>query len=100
MRVLSMRALRDFWVKHADAESNLRAWYKIVEKASWTGFVDVRSTFGSASIVDQLTVFNICGNKYRLIAAINFDSHYVFVRAILTHSEYDKGACRHDKFNS
>lgn len=83
MRVLSMRALRDFWVQHPDAESNLRAWYRIVDKASWTGYVDVKLTFGSASIVDQLTIFNICGNKYRLVTAINFESHYIFVRAIL-----------------
>ncbi len=96
MRVISLKLLREFWEKHADAEDALRAWYKIVLGADWNSLQDARATFPHADGVETksgetLTVFNICGNKYRLIARIRYDYKLVNIRFVLTHAEYDKG---------
>ena len=95
MRVISMKRLRTFWTKYPDAEPALRRWYKIALSSSWGNLQEVRATFSSADGVktssgDQLTVFNICGNKYRLIARVNYQFKLVNVRAVLTHKEYDQ----------
>jgi mRNA interferase HigB len=84
-------ALVDFWATHPDAESPLQAWYRTMESKRFADFNDLRATFASADYVDGLTVFNIGGNKYRLIAAIHYNRHKVFIRAVLTHAEYDYG---------
>lgn len=96
MRVISLKRLREFWLLHPDAEEPLRAWYRIVVGAQWRSLRDARSTFPHADGVstragETLTVFNIGGNKYRLIARIRFDYQLVNVRAVLTHAAYDKG---------
>ncbi len=77
MRVISMKRLRTFWNKHVDAELSLRSWYKIAVSSNWGNLQEVRRTFLHADGVktkrgEQLTVFNICGNKYRLIAMVNY----------------------------
>ena len=96
MRVIRMKRLRTFWNKYPDAEPPLRRWYKIAMCSNWKSFSEVRATFSNADGVktqggEQLTVFNICGNKYRLIVRINYQYQLVNVRAVLTHSEYDQG---------
>jgi mRNA interferase HigB len=96
MRVISLKPLREFWERHPDAEQPLRLWFKVALKAEWRNLRDVRQTFAHADGVrtDQdevLTVFNIAGNKYRLIARIRYDYKLVTVRAILTHAEYSRG---------
>ncbi len=96
MRVISLKRLREFWEQHADAEGPLRAWYKAVSGAQWKSLQDVRATYPHADGVDTkggetLTVFNISGNKYRLIARIRYDYDLVNIRVVLTHAEYDKG---------
>ena len=91
MRVISEKPLREFWLKHADAQPSLRFWLKAVKSASWKAFSDVRKTFGSADTYKALTIFNIGGNKYRLIVEINYKTQIVYVLEVLTHSEYDKG---------
>jgi len=96
MRVISLKRLREFWERHADAEGPLRAWYKTVLGAEWQSLQDARATYPQADGVktesgETLTVFNIGGNKYRLIARIRYDYQLVNVRAVLTHAEYDKG---------
>ncbi len=96
MHVLSKKALRRFWTVHADAERPLRRWYRIVTKAQWKSFGDVRATYGTADQVERFTVFNIAGNKYRLLAVIHFNRGKVFVRHVLTHKEYDLGKWKHD----
>lgn len=95
MRVISIRLLRDFWENHADAEAPLRAWYKTVKKADWNDLQETRGTYSSADGVhnrrgEVLTVFNIAGNKYRLIARIRYEWKLINVRCVLTHSEYDR----------
>lgn len=91
MRVISKKALREFWEQHADAETPLRAWYTAATTATWSNLAEVRQAITSADLVGHLTVFNIGGNKYRLIVAIHYDRQMIFIRHILTHAEYDRG---------
>ncbi|MBP7997850.1 MAG: type II toxin-antitoxin system HigB family toxin [Chloroflexi bacterium] len=92
MHVISRKTLQDFWEQYPDSESPLSRWFKIVEQTTFTSFDELRLTFPSADKVGDLVVFNIGGNKYRLIASIHFNRGKVYVRHILTHREYDKGA--------
>jgi mRNA interferase HigB len=91
MHVISRKRLREFWTVHPEAETPLRAWHKLARQGEWQTFADVRAVFPHANRVGKLTVFNIGGNKYRLIAAIHFNRGKVFVRHVLTHAEYDRG---------
>jgi mRNA interferase HigB len=91
MRLISRRPLRKFWARYADAESSLRHWITAAESAAWKTLPDVRQQFSSADAVGPFTVFNIAGNKYRLIVAIHYNTQRIYVRHILTHSEYDLG---------
>ncbi len=91
MRIISKKKLREFWEEHPKAKSALETWYQVVRHAEWDNFHDVRQTFNTADQVGHLTVFDIGGNKFRLIAAIHFNRGKVFVRHVLTHSEYDEG---------
>lgn len=91
MHVIAKPVLIEFWERFPDAESSLQAWYRMMNSETFINFNDLRETFASADYVDGLTVFNIGGNKYRLIAAIHYNRHKVFIRAVLTHGEYDHG---------
>ena len=91
MHVIAKPVLVEFWTKHPDAEHPLSAWYRTIRTGVFADFNDLRATFASADYVDGLTVFNIGGNKYRLIAAIHYNRHKVYVRNVLTHEEYDRG---------
>lgn len=96
MRVISLKPLRDFWERHTDAEIPLRQWYKLASHARWASLQEVRADLPQADGVtnrrgETLTVFNIGGNKYRLIARIRYDYQLINVREVLTHPEYDKG---------
>ena len=92
MHIISRRALRDFAVTHANAEAPLDAWYRVAKVATWKSLVELQATWPSADSVGKLTVFNIKGNTYRLIARINYRSGTLFIRAVLTHAQYDKEA--------
>jgi mRNA interferase HigB len=92
MHVLSKKRLREFWHRHADAELALLRWHKLVSKAHYRDFSALRTDFPSADWVEGLIVFNIGGNKYRLVADVRFDRALVFVKVVLTHREYDQGA--------
>jgi mRNA interferase HigB len=92
MRVISVRTLKEFWQKpgNADLEQALRAWYAEAKEAEWNGPNDIKDQFHSASIVgNNRVVFNIKGNKYRLIVAIKYDFKIAFIRFVGTHKEYD-----------
>jgi mRNA interferase HigB len=69
----------------------LRAWHRVARNEEWHSFAEVRAFFPTADQVGKLTVFNIGGNKYRLIAAIHFNRGKVFMRHVLTHAQYDRG---------
>jgi len=92
MHIISRKALQIFWVDYPDAESALQRWYKIVHHTNFENFGALRKTFPSADKVGDLIVFNIGGNKYRLIASVHFNRDKIYIRHVLTHKEYDKGA--------
>jgi mRNA interferase HigB len=91
MRVVAKKALRDFWLMHNDAEDQLKTWYKEASGAQWTTPNDIKAAYAKASILKSgRVVFNICGNKYRLVVDINFVRQWVFIRFIGSHEAYDK----------
>ena len=90
MRIISRRIIRKFCEEHPDAISALDRWHSIMKKAEISSFVELRSLFSTADMVGKYVVFNIGGNKYRLIAHIHFNRKIVYVREILTHEEYDR----------
>jgi len=97
MHVISQSALRKFWEKYPDAETSLRSWYKLATTAERSNLARVKAVF-SADRVGNFTVFNIRGNNYRLIAFIDYKSRpkKVFIRAVLTHQEYDEEGGKKD----
>jgi mRNA interferase HigB len=92
MRIIKRGALVQFWQKHADAKASLESWYAVMREADWKTPADLKQVYPSADFVGRRTVFNIAGNKYRLIARVNYQTQRVFVLYILTHAEYDRGA--------
>jgi mRNA interferase HigB len=92
VRIISRGAILEFSRPHADAYVPLMNWYRITKHAEWRSLADVRLDFGHADVVGRRTVFNIKGNKYRLIARVNYYTRRVFILYILTHKEYTKGA--------
>ncbi|MEM8501611.1 MAG: type II toxin-antitoxin system HigB family toxin [Cyanobacteria bacterium P01_D01_bin.1] len=90
MHIISRKKLLLFSEHHADSKTALDAWYRTTKTAKWQNLVDLREVYPSADSVGVYTVFNIKGNRYRLIAEINYRSSTIFVREILTHAEYDK----------
>jgi len=91
MQVITRKRLNEFAEKHPSARSGLVHWYRIVKKNNPSDFVALRKLFAHADQVAGLTVFNIGGNKARLIAAIHYNRRKVYIRAVLTHVEYDTG---------
>ena len=98
MRILSRKRLRQFWQtpNHKASEGPLQAWYQHVKQAQWRKFSDVKADFPSADKVGSCVVFNLAGNKYRLITWIRFISGKVFIRHVLTHKQYDEGNWKSD----
>ncbi len=92
MHIITRKRLNDFAAIHPGATSALEYWYKTMKKATVLSFAELRELFPHADQVGKLTVFNIGGNKARLIAAIHYNRQKVYIRAVLTHPEYDKGA--------
>ena len=88
---MSRKILIEFSQRHPDSRTALEVWFHILESNQFSGFDALRKIFPSADKVGELYVFNIGGNKYRLIAAIAFAPQLLWVKAILTHTEYDKG---------
>jgi mRNA interferase HigB len=93
VHVISQKALREFARTHSDAATPLRAWMKLARHGRFQNLAELRRTFASVDMVPvkgrDFYVFNIRGNKYRLIAAIHFNTQRLFVRHILTHAGYD-----------
>lgn len=95
MRIITFAAIRDFSTKHADAEIPLQNWYSITKKADWSSLGDIKKDFNNVDYVgNDRYVFNIKGNKYRLVAIVLFTIKKVYIRFIGTHSEYDKIDCK------
>lgn len=92
MHVIAKPALAAFWARHPDAQRSLTAWHALMRSNDFGSFAQLKATFGSVDQVGGLTVFDIGGNKHRLIAAIHYNRRKVYIRAVLTHAEYDRGA--------
>ena len=91
MRIIAKRTLREFWEKYPDAEEALRTWYRESSRGRWHDPNHLKTYFGHARILGaNRVIFNICGNKYRLITEINYKRGWLFIRFIGTHSAYDK----------
>lgn len=100
MRVISRSRLRRFWAgaKCSDSEGPLKAWYAHVSSrpVAWRSWSDVKAMFSTASIVGNCIVFNIGGNKYRLVTRVLYPSQKVFILKVMTHSEYDQNAWKEE----
>lgn len=92
MRIISIKKIKDFWKSgYADSEGPLKVWYQIFKKEEFRDSNSIKRLFSKASIIsDNRVVFNISGNKYRLIVHIRYDLQIAFIRFIGTHAEYDK----------
>ena len=92
LRIIKIKTLKDFWSdpKYSNSEEPLKSWYAIAKSADWATPKDVKDQFGNASIIrDNRVVFNIAGNKYRLIVKFNYPYGVGYIRFIGTHKQYD-----------
>src|SRR3954468_10311817 len=93
MLVLALKRLRKFWPRpgNEEAQGPLRLWHAVACAATWENFAGVRRTFGAADAFENKVIFDVGGNKFRLIAVVDHEHHRVFVRAVLTHQEDEEG---------
>ena len=92
MRIISNRALRAFAALHPQADEPLQGWRRVIEKNRFVHWAELKAAFNAIDKVGELVVFDIGSNKYRLIAYIRFEKQIVYIKAVLTHRDYDKGA--------
>lgn len=91
MHIITRRRLNEFAEKYPEVRNALAAWYQAIKRSDFSSIEEIRDVYPSADKVGKLTVFNIGGNKARLIAAIHYNRRKVYIRAVLTHKEYDEG---------
>jgi mRNA interferase HigB len=92
MQVIARRTLREFWARYPHAEGPIRSWFAIVAKAQWKGPSEIKRQFGATVdfVGDNRVIFDLGGNKYRLIAHVSFAFGRVLIKFIGTHAEYDR----------
>lgn len=90
VHIITRKRLRDFAARHREAAEPLAIWATIMAKTDFGSFAELKRVFGSVNKVGKFTVFDIGGNKYRLIAAIHYNRNKVCIRHVLTHTEYDR----------
>lgn len=92
MQIIARRTLKLFWERHATAERPLKAWFAMVQAATWTGPADVKRQFGATAdfIADNRVIFDIAGNKYRIVVHVAYPFQRVLIKFVGTHAEYDK----------
>jgi mRNA interferase HigB len=91
MRVIARRPLREFWKRYPLAEQPLKAWFAEVQAADWRDTVAIKRRYRHASFVgDNRVIFNVGGNKFRLVVHVNFDFGIVYIKFVGTHAEYDQ----------
>lgn len=91
MHIITRKRLLEFGKKYSDSTEPLNRWYRIVKHSNYNSFAELRKTFPQADQVGKFTVFNIGGNKYRIISYIVFSAKRIYIRHVLTHTEYNKG---------
>ena len=90
MRIIARRTLREFWEKHRDAEQPLKSWFREAARATWDGPSDIKRSYSHASFLKgNRVIFNIGGNKYRLVAHVNYTYRVLYIRYVGTHADYD-----------
>ena len=94
MHVITRKRLNEFAERCPETNKALADWYRLMKQNDFDSIAEVRAIFPSADKVGKLTVFNIGGNKVRLIAAIHYNRKKIYIRAVLTHKEYDEGNWR------
>lgn len=90
MHILTKRRLQEFWAKHPHSEKPLRSWHHICERSRFSNFSDLRHAFDAVDKVGKFTVFDIGGNKWRLITVVHYSSGKIYIRDVLTHEQYDQ----------
>ena len=89
-RIISKRTIREFWEEYPDSKDYLKTWYETVRGAHWNTPNDIRGFYATVSILkNSRVVFNIKGNDYRLVAKINYERQWLFIRFVGTHKDYD-----------
>ncbi len=101
MHIISWGAIRAFVGKHPESQAPMRAWFDLVAARPFQGFADLRSVFPAVDRVrlpsgQERFIFNVGGNKYRVVCSIHFNRARVYIRFVLTHAEYDKGDWKHE----
>jgi mRNA interferase HigB len=91
MHVITRKRLNDFTLRHPESRSALAHWYRLIKGERFSSFVDLKRVFATADQVGKFTVFNVGGNKFRLVAAIHYNRGKVYIRHVLTHHEYNRG---------
>ena len=94
MHVITRKRLNEFAERFPETNNALADWYALMKRNNFDSIAEVREVFASADKVGKLTIFNIGGNKVRLIAAIHYNRRKIYIRAVLTHKEYDEGKWR------
>jgi mRNA interferase HigB len=89
VNVVSKKRLRKFWKQYPDSEQPLTRWYNLFRKTSPSHFADLRQTFASADFVNPQTIFNVGGNKYRVVVIIDYEYQFAKIKNVFTHEEYD-----------
>lgn len=90
MHIITRKRLNEFAEKFPETNNALADWYRLMKQNNFDSIAEVRAVFSSADKVGKLTVFNIGGNKVRLVAAIHYNRKKIYIRAVLTHKEYDE----------
>jgi len=91
MHIITRKRLNEFAARYSETRSALEHWYREMKRRNFRSFAELRSVFSTADHVGKLTVFNIGGNRARLVTAIHYNRGRVYIRAVLTHAEYDAG---------
>ncbi|MBN2435894.1 MAG: type II toxin-antitoxin system HigB family toxin [Spirochaetes bacterium] len=91
MRIIKKKTLIEFWSEYPDSEQALRQWYNDMKNSSYRNFNDIKQKYSSADVIaDNRVIFNIKGNKYRLIVKYHFNRQFGYIRFVGIHSQYDK----------
>ena len=91
MRIIARKMLKEFWEKYPDAKQSLQAWYADTKHATWKSPTEIKNVYRNASVIaNNRVVFNIKGNKYRLVVAVQYKFGIVYIRFVGTHQQYNK----------
>lgn len=96
MHVISKKRLKEFWDANPDAQAELEDWFRTAKRADWQNISEVRQTYRHADAVGRCTVFNIRQNRFRLVTKIEYRIQRLYIKAVLTHAEYDRGGWKRD----